>query len=1234
MNSPASSVTAAPQDSAPSQWQRSRKRQIAYLTLPLLVMATVVEFVILATGWRYQKVVCLPPGMGVTFFGIGPIGATILAVELLKLPLAIWTASRQGWQKGLMLMFGLPLICVLTFQLVKDMAVYEMGVAMLPASQMLEKATIEETKISQLKGELAGVEEKRTERERKLADLTAKQTKAKAELEESLKRNEAARQDAISLTEYQKKELSEAEARQATIIQQAATDTEQLTKSITDLRARREAEFARSAKDSADWEKRKAAYDAAFAKWHAEDARIDNVYQTSMADYANEKAAYEKAKAEYAAASFLKRQLLKTPVEPGVPPVRETNKLPKPAELDGRPSALVAEIDAQLKAKETELLAANNKRRDRIGQVDTETRRLREEFDQRSVTKREETDRKREELTAALAALTKEQLAERALIDKEFEAVLQKVDGIRSEVDASRKRAEGFYEAREEAIRKTQVHRIATTVEIVRGLLMGERPVSIKATAKERGDLLTDQISMVRIWVYPVLAFIVAFLPTLMVEIGFSTVFKPEAQRPPYRLGFFGRRLHWLYIRAGRQKILRAQRLASQASAQIAARGQALAAAQAAADQALAGKEVELQAARESLTAAAAAHAEQLKRRETEQAEQAKRKEDEWTAKLAGMADSLTRTIVEKDALRDLQKSEIERQIQMRQNAWSDRLSQLRQELDEQRAASEAERTALMQEHHKKLLEVSEECKAQVIQARRQAADTELAALETSAKLTHEAKEALHARDAAESQLQKQAEAFSLSLSQAKEDAARELERAARQEKHRLERQQLEFGKTLRQREEDFGRQLKQREQELSLEFEGRLAEEQARIEEEARRRETELGLQFENRALGVDARWKQEVQQREEAAQIRLKQREQQLQAQAEARLSELQTQAEQELRRRESDSERQLETQARELDTRLKQELQQKELASQARLKQREQELAGRAEARETEMRNQWASDLRAREEGWERQAESRVQAAEARLGREAQQQEEMFQSKLHQREQQLQSEFDVRQAELQAQWDQEMRGREQEWQRNAEACARATESRWTAELQQKEELAQSKLRLRDQQWQVKLETARAEWQGQAEQDQRRREAESADERQRAQRELESRLRQELRQREEVAQAQAKQREQELLAQLAAQSEAHQKTAEEREAQLESLNAAIQPLKEQLLCAERERDEARQSATQGVRQVQDLEEKLTEASTLLTGWKNGKNGGVARNQPTSPLAMVGRGNGRIVQE
>ncbi len=1092
-----------------SPWQRLKSKRVSYLTLPLIIMATVVEFVILATGWKYQQLACLPQGMGVTFFSIGPIGATILAVELLKLPLAIWTSSRQGWQKGFMLVFGLPLICVLTFQLVKDMAVYEMGVAMTPASQMLEKAMAEETKISQLNGELAGIEQKRTERERKLAALNEKHAKAKADFEELIKRNSEVRQDAINLTDYQKKELSDVESRQATIIQQFNADTEQLNKSIADLRTRRETEVTRN------------------TKWNAEEARIENAYKVKMTEYANKKAAFDKARAEYDNANFLRRQLLKEPVNPGVPPQRESNTVLKPT--------AVAEIDAQIQAKEAELLAVNNKRRDRVAQVEADARRLREEFDRRSGTKREESDRKREELSAALAALAKEEKAERDAIDLEFASVLQNVDRIRTEVDDCRKKAEVFYEAREAAIRKTQVHRIATTVEIVRGLIMGERPMSIKATAKERGDILTDQISMVRIWVYPVLAFIVAFLPTLMVEIGFSTIFNPQQLRPAHRLGFFGRRLHWLYTRAGRQKILRAERIAREASTEIAVRDEALAATKANAEQAFAEREVELQAAREAVGAAAVEHKTQLKN-----------KEDEWVAKFASLADSLNNAVAEKDALRDFQKAEIERQVQLRQNTWSDRITQLRQELDAQRAASEAERMAMIQEHHKKLLEVSEDSKTQVIQARRQKADAELAAENKSAKLAYDLKEALNARDTAVSQLQQQTESLSLQLRQAKEDAAREMEKAARQEKHRLEVQQLEFGKTLRQRGEDFEHQLKQREEELSLEFDTRLVEEQTKVVQVARRREEELERQLEARVREVDARWKQEVQQREDAAQVRLKQRELQLQAQVEVRLSEGQTQAEQQLRRRESELERQLEAQSREADTRLEQELQKKELAFQAKLKQREQELAIRAATRETELQNQWASDLRDREE---------------------------------------------------------------EWERNAEASARATESRWMAEMQQKEELFQSKSRQRDQQWQVKLDAVRADSQAQTEQDLRCRELESADARLRALRELEAKLRQEMQQKDEAAQAKARQREQDLVAQLTAQAEAHKAAQAQWETEsAEKTRATIEHFKALLVRTEKERDEAKEFASEGFRQVQTLEKKLTEASSFLNGWKNGK--------------------------
>ena len=797
-NSPKS---AASEDTGFTPWKRLKSKRISYLTLPLLIMATITEFVILATGWKYQQVVCVPQGMGVTFFGIGPIGATILAVELLKLPLAIWTASRHGWQKTFMLVIGLPLICVLTFQLVKDMAVYEMGVAMTPAAQMLEKATAEDTKIAHLNGELAAIEQKKADRELKVKDLAAKEAQAKSDLEASIKRNDDVRHDAVSLTDYQRKELAEVDNRESAIIVQFNTDTAQLNKQLADLRANREVELGRA------------------AKWNAEDARIENAYKEKMIDYNNRKAIYDKAKAEYDNAGFVKRQLLKEPAQSGrVLPQREANTILKPTVL--------AELDTQIAAKEAELLSVNNKRRERIAQVEADARTIREQFDHRSVTKRDEADKKRDELVAAEVALSAEWKAERKQIDAELAASVNSVDGIRAEVDVARKNAEGYYEAREAAIRKTQVHRIATTVEIVRGLIKGERPSSIKLSAKERGDILTDQISMVRIWVYPVLAFIVAFLPTLMVEVGFSTVFKPEQQRPMHRFGFFGRHLHWVEARAGRQKILRAERTAKEAMAEIAGRDRVITDTKLAAGHALGEKTAELQAANDALATATAEHKDQLERMEAEHAEQSKAKEDEWVTKLATIADSLNRTVVEKDNMRDLQMDEDELQVKARQKMWSDRLAQLRQELDEQRAAADAERNAMAEEQQKQLNAITEESKDEVSQLRRRLSDADATWSERISRLTQEVKEASRARDTAELQLKQQTESLSLKLAQAQDSASREIEKAARQEKHRVEWQELEFEKKMRLREDSMEQQLKQREQELTFAFEARLAEE------------------------------------------------------------------------------------------------------------------------------------------------------------------------------------------------------------------------------------------------------------------------------------------------------------------------------------------------------------------------------------------------------------------------
>jgi membrane protein involved in colicin uptake len=164
----------------------------------------------------------------------------------------------------------------------------------------------------------------------------------------------------------------------------------------------------------------------------------------------------------------------------------------------------------------------------------------------------------------------------------------------------------------------------------------------------------------------------------------------------------------------------------------------------------------------------------------------------------------------------------------------------------------------------------------------------------------------------------------------------------------------------------------------------------------------------------------------------------------------------------------------------------------------------------------------------------------------------------------------------------------------------------TRLALEAQQKEELALSKARQRDQQWQAKLDALRAEMQTQSREALRRRDAEADA----GQADLEARLRKEMQEKDEAAQAKAMQREQDLIAQLTAKAEARQAAAQSQwEAEAEKkARAAIEPFKTLLARAEKERDHARYTAAEGMRQVQQLEKKLGEASTFLNGLRNGK--------------------------
>src|SRR5882757_9558723 len=101
-------------------------------------------------------------------------------------------------------------------------------------------------------------------------------------------------------------------------------------------------------------------------------------------------------------------------------------------------------------------------------------------------------------------------------------------------------------------------------------------------------------------------------------------------------------------------------------------------------------------------------------------------------------------------------------------------------------------------------MEVTEDCKARVFESRRQLADADLVTVERIAKMEHDLKDALHARDEAQALLKRQADSYALQMSQVQEEGTRFFEKATREEKHRVERQQIDFDKALRQRDEEF----------------------------------------------------------------------------------------------------------------------------------------------------------------------------------------------------------------------------------------------------------------------------------------------------------------------------------------------------------------------------------------------------------------------------------------------
>jgi chromosome segregation ATPase len=175
--------------------------------------------------------------------------------------------------------------------------------------------------------------------------------------------------------------------------------------------------------------------------------------------------------------------------------------------------------------------------------------------------------------------------------------------------------------------------------------------------------------------------------------------------------------------------------------------------------------------------------------------------------------------------------------------------------------------------------------------------------------------------------------------------------------------------------------------------------------------------------------------------------------------------------------------------------------------------------------------------------------------------------------------------------------LRRRVSDLERQIGAQSREAESRLKQDLQDKELAFQAKLKQRDQELALKADARETELRKQLASDLRAREEDWERQTQARIRTTEARLTREAQEKEEMFVAKSRQREEQWQVKL-----------DGVLAELQSQTASIEPFKEQLARTEKERDEARQIANESTRHVETMEKKLNEASSFLTGWRNGK--------------------------
>ena len=544
-------------------------------SFPLVAVAVLVEIGVLFFVYQYE-VTQAPVGV-FTLWGISALGAILLLVECLKLPTAFWLAGRKGlFRKAILSVVLLTPLCLITWEVTKDMATNEVVLSLEPAVQLEKEAAGLEARNVDIRDSLArrqddaegaeiALEKLRKESASHLSDL---QDRRKVEIANFMSADESISRD-FGNTPAEKSERVNLENRRSEIQSRFDADYALLQVALKDEENRIQASRRRS--------------DGSFAReieaWKVECSQRTQVFENDRASvserlklalktFERDREEYqgqlqtldlkrskviekrdseirkhqENNKAFYGLASKVKRvkeearieldriesqiASLERPVQP------EQLAAPSGVVLPPRPvmSEVAVADDSEVALQVKEL---RNKRDDELARISSELTRLdgaaSVRLQDRMVEFEIEQTNLRESHLSRLKAIDDEVFAsqeEASVRMQELQLAAVSAASLQSskqestnEIESNDGKARSLRTEAATLRRGTQVYRIA-------GFLKWFMP---KGTSDD------ELAEMVQATVIPAVALLAAFLPTFLLEIGIATWNRPEPRRSLWR---------------------------------------------------------------------------------------------------------------------------------------------------------------------------------------------------------------------------------------------------------------------------------------------------------------------------------------------------------------------------------------------------------------------------------------------------------------------------------------------------------------------------------------------------------------------------------------------------------------------------------------------------------------------------------------------------------------------------